>query len=113
MTAIGEFGMWLAIGAGQMAFWWAMSPVIRALADRLRGHPALPDGLEARLEALEQRSPATGETDLVHQRLLELEERLDFAERLLARPGEGDRLPAGPRGSPERMREITPTGGTR
>ena len=83
------------------------------LADRLRGHPALPDGLEDRLHVLEQRSPATGETDLIHQRVLELEERLDFAERLLARPGEADRLPAGPPGSPERMREITPTGGTR
>lgn len=113
MTAAGEFGMWLAIGAGQVAFWAALTPLIRALADRIRGRaPAQPE-LEERLRALEERSPVTGETDLVHQRLLELEERLDFAERVLARPGEGDRLPAGPGGSPERRREITPTGGTR
>lgn len=113
MTAIGEFAMWLAIGAGQMAFWWAMAPVIGALADRIRHRGGARPELDERLRALEERSPVTGETDLVHQRLLELEERLDFAERLLARPGEGDRLPAGPPGSPERRREITPTGGTR
>ncbi len=113
MSAAGELGMWLAIGAGQVAFWWAMSPVLRGLGDRIRRKPGLPEDAEARLEALEQRSPATGETDLIHQRVLELEERLDFAERLLARTGEADRLPAGPRGSPEHMPEITPTGGTR
>lgn len=110
MTELGEFGMWLAIGGGQVAFWVAMSPLIRALADRIRGKRGLPAEVEARLEALEQSSPVTGETDLVHQRVLELEERMDFTERYLARPAEGDRLPAVP---PTRAREITPTGGTR
>lgn len=113
MSAAGELGMWLAIGAGQVAFWMALYPVISALADRIRHRgPAVPE-LGERLRALEERSPVTGEADLVHQRLLELEERLDFAERFLARPGDGDRLPAGPRGSPERMLEITPTGDMR
>ena len=41
------------------------------------------DDLEHRVRQLEDRGPVTGETDLVAQRLLELEERLDFAERLL------------------------------
>jgi hypothetical protein len=110
MTELGEFAMWLAIGAGQVALWVALGPVLRALAVRIRGRPGLPADAEARLGALEQRSPATGETDLVHQRLLELEERMDFTERYLARPAEGDRLPAV---KPEPAREITPTGGTR
>jgi hypothetical protein len=110
VTELGEFAMWLAIGAGQVAFWVALTPVIRALADRLRGRRDLPADVEARFHALEQRSPLTGETDLVHQHLLELEERLDFAERMLARADEADRLP-GARMDTER--ETTPSGGTR
>lgn len=39
--------------------------------------------LRERVACLEARGPVTGETDLVAQRLLELEERVDFAERLL------------------------------
>ena len=35
MTEGGEFAMWLAIGAGQIAAWVAVSPIIRALADRI------------------------------------------------------------------------------
>ena len=33
MSEAGEFAMWLAIGAGQIAFWYALSPLIRAFAD--------------------------------------------------------------------------------
>lgn len=47
--------------------------------------------LEARVSALELRSPVTGETDLVAQRLLELEERVDFAERLLTQSRQDSR----------------------
>lgn len=90
MSGAGEFAMWLAVAAGQVAFWWAISPLIRALADRIarRG----PGGerwelLEARLSALEQRNLTTGEVELQQQRLAELEERVDFAERLLTHPG--------------------------
>jgi hypothetical protein len=39
--------------------------------------------LEARLAALEASRPRTGEVDLQHERLAELEERLDFTERML------------------------------
>lgn len=44
--------------------------------------PALPEDLEARL----------GELDQLKQRVGELEERVDFAERLLAQQREGQRL---------------------
>ena len=91
---IGDFAFWIAIGVINVAFWAAMSPVIKALADRVRGG-AVPAALEARLEALEATRPVTGETDLVYQRMAELEERLDFTERLLAQGREPARIEEG------------------
>ena len=87
MTEAGEFAMWLAIGAGQVAAWIALSPIIRALADRIarRGGGGQ---LEARVAELEQRALTTGETEAQFARLAELEERIDFAERLLAQRSE-------------------------
>ena len=111
MTEAGEFAMWLAVGAGQVAFWFAMYPIITSLAERIRGRAAVPADLQARIEALEARSPLTGETDLVHQRVVELEERLDFAERMLARQGEPARLPEASPPRAHKEREITPIGG--
>lgn len=90
MSESGEFAMWLAVGAGQLAFWWAMSPLIRAFADRIARRGAGGERLElleARLSALEQRNPTTGEVELQQQRLAELEERVDFAERILTHHG--------------------------
>lgn len=53
------------------------------------------DDLEKRLAALEdaQAQLGTGGVDALRSRLSELEERLDFAERLLAQHREGERLP--------------------
>lgn len=54
------------------------------------GRPAAVDaGTSAQLEA------ALGRLDENEHRLAELEERLDFAERLLARQAESDRLAGG------------------
>jgi hypothetical protein len=59
-------------------------PVGEALAERLRGRtPAQPD---AQLMA---------EMDAMKTRLAEVEERLDFAERLLARRESTEQLPGG------------------
>jgi hypothetical protein len=59
-------------------------PLARAMADRLRGRTGgEPDpGLLAELDQL-------------RERLAEVEERLDFAERLLARGGQPDQIPGG------------------
>ena len=86
MTELGEFAMWMAIGAGQIAAWFAVSPVIKAIAERIarKGQSASVAELDARLAAIEQRGLTTGEIELQQSRLAELEERLDFAERLLA-----------------------------
>jgi hypothetical protein len=59
-------------------------PLARALADRLRGR----SGAEL--------DPALlAEMDQVRERLAEVEERLDFAERLLARGSQPDQIPGG------------------
>lgn len=81
---VGDFAFWLAVGAIGVGFWVAMTPLIKALADRVRGPGRLSPDLEARLEALEATRPITGETDAIYHRMAELEERLDFTERLLS-----------------------------
>jgi len=93
----GQGWFWIAIGIINVAFWSAVAPVFKALADRIRGGAEVPEGIEARLAALEATRPITGETDAVYHRMAELEERLDFAERLLAQGrGEPERI-EGPR----------------
>jgi hypothetical protein len=57
-------------------------PVVEALADRLRG--GAPVRHDPELMA---------ELDAMRTRLAEVEERLDFAERLLAQAREADQLP--------------------
>lgn len=91
----GQFAFWLAIGAIGVAFWVAMYPLIAALAKRISGGGAAEDRmsqLEARLAAVEARSLGTGEVDAQDARMAELEERLEFAERLLAQGREVPRL---------------------
>ncbi len=51
------------------------------------------DALRARLDAIEQRGLTSGEVDAQYSRLAELEERVDFAERLLAQRPSGATLP--------------------
>lgn len=59
-------------------------PIGRALADRLRGAPPA------------RQDPAlAAEVDGLRTRLAEVEERLDFAERLLASARQADQLPGG------------------
>jgi len=71
-------------------------PVMRAFARRIEGKSRGDGPRRAEVEELQHR---LGEVDALHARLTELEERLDFAERLLARgpaarPGvEQDRVP--------------------
>lgn len=60
----------------------SFSPVGRAIADRIRGHPA-PEGDPAVYEELER----------IRGELAEVQERLDFTERLLAQKREADQLP--------------------
>lgn len=92
-SAYGELAFWVAIGVINIAFWSAMTPVFKAWAERIRGPQSVNAEVMARLEALEASRPVTGETDLVYQRMAELEERLEFAERLLGHASVVGRLP--------------------
>jgi len=69
-----------------IVFW----PIARALARRLEGRPGLTPAQQQDLEEMRHRLT---EVDGLQQRVGELEERLDFAERLLAQSRETDRLP--------------------
>jgi hypothetical protein len=65
------------------------------------------DALRERLDAMEQRGLSSGEVDAQYARLAELEERVDFAERLLAQRNATDGLP------PPRQRQPSPPHGSR
>ena len=70
------------------AFTIVLWPLARALARRLEGRGAVDAALKGELEQMHHR---LAEVDSLQMRIGELEERLDFAERLLART---DRDPA-------------------
>ena len=65
-------------------------PLVRALARRLEGRTAPDPALTAEVEELRAR---VAELELHQGRVHELEERIDFTERLLAQQREQARLP--------------------
>lgn len=87
MSEGGQFAMMMALGAVGVAFIIVvLHPLVQALAERLRGGGTHGSAdLEQRIERLEQVGLSTDQVMLGEHRLAELEERVDFAERLLAR----------------------------
>jgi hypothetical protein len=82
------FGVLLAVG-GAGTITYAAITITTALTERFRGKRAVVgaddlDEIRARLEA----------TEALEARVMELEERVDFAERLLAQPRDQADLPA-------------------
>jgi hypothetical protein len=79
------------IFGGGSLFLLAISPVGRAIADRIRG--VTPEGtpreMDARLHAV------LDEVEQVRAELIDVQERLDFLERVLARQREAGQLPPG------------------
>jgi Tfp pilus assembly protein PilO len=71
------------------AFTIVLWPLARALGRRLEGRGSADAALRAEVEQLNHR---LGEVDAMQSRIAELEERLDFTERLLAQSREPDRL---------------------
>jgi hypothetical protein len=72
----------------------AFSPIGRALADRIRGKTSSVEG-ELRNELAEHKETLAQEVDAVRREMAELAERVDFAERLLAKTREGQRIGPG------------------
>ena len=94
MSELGEFAMWGACGLVAIGVFFG--PVAKAVGrwieSKTGGGSQRVHELEnrvAELESLSQRTPPGG---VPADRLAELEERLDFAERLLAQRGEPERL---------------------
>ena len=78
MTELGEFARYLALGFIGLGFFFG--PIGVAIGRRIGGRA--PQPMEpAELEELRQR---LGELEAQQARVAELEERVDFAERLLA-----------------------------
>ena len=88
MTGAGELAMFLAIGAASVAL--LFGPIGSALARRLGGHSE-PGDTSNQIEEI--RAQVTAELDDLRNRLVEVEERLDFAERLLAHGEPANQLP--------------------
>lgn len=80
-----EFNIAEAIAVAALVFGFVRiltSPIGRAIAERLRGaRPPEPEPAQA------------AEIETLRTRLAEVEERLDFAERLLASTRQADQLP--------------------
>lgn len=74
------------IFGGGTLFLLSVSPVGRAIADRIRAKGALPAPPDPALLA---------EVEQLRAEVAELHERMDFAERLLARPREPESAPGG------------------
>src|SRR5436853_198956 len=104
VPAVGMIGLALVIGAalillfgGGACIAMAFSPIGRALADRIRGKSASAGGDDVRTQLAEQREALDQDLEAVRREVAELAERMDFAERLLAKQRDGERL-APPRG---------------
>jgi hypothetical protein len=80
------------IFGGGSLFLLAISPVGRAIAARIQGSGRSSDEQVERLEASHQ--AVLEELEGLRTDLVEMQERLDFAERMLARQRERGALPA-------------------
>lgn len=96
----------LIFGGGSV-FLFAISPIGRAIADRIRGG-ARESGADA--EAVrrlhETQQAMLDDLEAVRQELAEVHERLDFTERLLAQQRGVGRLAPGEAGAAAKPREV-------
>jgi tetrahydromethanopterin S-methyltransferase subunit G len=81
----------IAMVAGSV---FIFAPLARALAKRIEGGTtpklrAEVAELHARLDAMEQHALQSGQFEGAEHRMYELEERVEFVERLMSRGGEG------------------------
>src|SRR5947209_8121037 len=86
--AVGIIGLALVVGATLVL----SGPVGKALAERIRGKSASAGGGDVRSELAEHKEALDQELEAVRREVADLAERVDFAERLLAKQREGERL---------------------
>jgi hypothetical protein len=80
---------------GGTAFLLAISPVGRAIADRIRSGGDVAAGLESE-QLREAQLQLLDEMEVLRRDVADMQERLDFAERLLAQNQDPGELPPGP-----------------
>jgi F0F1-type ATP synthase membrane subunit b/b' len=91
MDIEGVLAITFIFGGGTL-FLLAISPIGKAVAERIRGKTVTADAGELRAELADHKETLTQELETVRHEIAELAERLDFAERLLAQKREGERL---------------------
>ncbi len=85
----------LIFGGGTL-FALSMSPVGRAIADRIRGTPKPGAIAEKDLEELKEAQMAVlDDVEALRLEVADVNERVDFAERMLAKQGDVGALPQG------------------
>ena len=91
MDIEGLLAIFMLFGGGTCIF-LAFSPVGKAIAERIRrsGGAAVPEDLRREVEQL--RSEVEGDVQQLRTEVGELSERMDFAERLLAKNREEQRI---------------------
>ena len=91
MDIEGVLAIVLIFGGGTL-FLLSISPVGKAIADRIRrsGGGAVPEDVRRELEQF--RSEVEGDVQQLRTEVGELSERMDFAERLLAKQREDQRI---------------------
>jgi hypothetical protein len=78
--------IFVAVVAGAVAVFW---PLMRAIARRIEGKVKADPAL---LEEIDHLRARVGDLEGMQQRMAELEERVDFAERLLAQKSDAREL---------------------
>lgn len=82
--------LFMIIGVPMLSI-FVLPPIAKAIARRLEGRPGRQD--EETAAELADLQARVGEIDSLQARMAELEERLEFTERLLATRREADQLP--------------------
>lgn len=82
----------LIFGGGTLVL-LAFSPLGRAIAARIQGRPGAGRGDELARQVGEAQAEVLEELEHVRRDMAELQERMDFAERLLAKQREAPKLP--------------------
>lgn len=91
MDIEGIFAIVFLFGGGTL-FLLSISPIGKAVADRIRGKG---QGGDVRAELADHKDALDQELEAVRRDVAELAERVDFAERLLAKQREGQRIGPG------------------
>ncbi len=91
MDITGVLAVVFLFGGGTL-FLLSISPIGKAVAERIRGKGQQTNAGELRTELVEHREALAQELEAVRREVAELGERVDFAERLLAQQREGGRL---------------------